>query len=185
MAPNPIWPGANVEPSSHKAEVLAVDWVLAILLFLHVGGAIVAFGPGYAFLILGPMAGAEPAHLNFALRAQYRIASRLIVPLALFQGVTGSLLIWKVGFELLGRGWLLLGIALYLVALAITFLILFPALRVLIPATSGPPPAPPAGGPPAGPPAHVVAARDRARLGGMANAALVLVIVFLMATKPF
>jgi hypothetical protein len=36
-----------------------VDWVLGILLFLHVGGAIVGFGPTYAFLILGPMTAAS------------------------------------------------------------------------------------------------------------------------------
>jgi uncharacterized membrane protein len=162
-----------------------VDWVLAILLFLHVAGAIVGFGPTYAFLFLGPMAGAEPPHLNFALRLQQRIATRLVVPLALFQGVTGLLLVWRIGFEILSRGWLLLAIALYLTALAISFGILLPALRTLIPATSGPPPAPVAGQPSAGPPPHIAAVRDRAKLGGMVNAILILVIVFLMVTRPF
>ena len=47
-----------------------MDRVLAILLFLHIGGAIVAFGPTFAFPILGPMAGKEPQHANFALRFQ-------------------------------------------------------------------------------------------------------------------
>ena len=161
-----------------------MDWIVAILLFLHVGGAVVGFGPTYAFLILGPMAGQEREHLNFALRLQQRVVTRLVVPLALFQGVTGLLLVWRVGFELLQRGWLLTAIVLYVVALAISFGILLPALRLLIPATSAPPP-PAGGGAPGGPPPHIVAARDRARLGGMINAALVLVIVFLMVTKPF
>ncbi|HLB44211.1 MAG TPA: DUF2269 family protein [Candidatus Limnocylindrales bacterium] len=163
-----------------------MDWVLGLLLFLHIGGAILAFGPTYAFLLLGPMAGAERQHLNFALRVQKQIASTFVVPFALFQGVTGLLLVWRLGFELLGRGWLLLGIALYLVALAIAFGILLPALGVLIPATSGPPPAPPAPGTaPVGPPPHIAAAARRARLGGMINSLLILVIVFLMVTKPF
>ena len=162
-----------------------MDWVLLILLFLHVAGAIVGFGPTYAFLILGPMAGAEPPHLNFGLRLQQRIATRLVVPLAVFQGVTGLLLVWRIGFEILSKGWLLLAIAFYLTALAISFGILLPALRTLIPATSAPPPAPTPGQPPAGPPPHIVAVRDRARLGGMINAILILAIVFLMVTKPF
>src|SRR3990172_8931924 len=125
-----------------------MDWLLAILLFLHVGGAVVGFGPGFAFLILGPMAGAEPQHLNFALRLQKKVASSLITPLALFQGVTGLLLVWRIGFDLLTRGWVVLGIALSLVVLAISFLALYPALRVLTPAPPGPPPAPPTGGAP-------------------------------------
>ena len=161
-----------------------MDWVFAILLFMHVAGAIVAFGPNFAFLFLGPMASGEPEHRNFALRFQHRVATRLILPLAVFQGVTGFLLVWRIGFELLTRGWLLLAIGLYLTALAISFGILLPALRVLIPATSGPPPTPPAGAP-AGPPPHIVATIRRARLGGMTNAVLILVIIFLMVTKPF
>lgn len=162
-----------------------MDWILALLLFLHVGGAILAFGPTYAFPLIASMAAAEPAHLNFALRAQHRIAHVLVTPLALFQGVTGLLLVWRVGFELLTRGWLLLSIALYLIALTISFTMLYPALRVLIPATSGPPPERPAGDAPAGPPPHVAAAIRKGRMGGKINSVLVLVIVFLMVTRPF
>src|SRR5687768_1168312 len=117
--------------------MLTTDPVLALLLFLHVGGAVVAFGPNFAFLFLGPMAATEPvSHRNFALRFQHRVATRLAIPLAVFQGVTGLLLVWRFGFELLQRGWLLLSIALYLIALAIAFLVLLPALRTLIPATA-------------------------------------------------
>lgn len=163
-----------------------MEWLFPIVLFVHVAGAILAFGPTYAFLLLGPMAGGEPQHLNFALRVQKKISSRLIAPLALLQGVSGLTLVALIGFDVLTRGWLLLSIALYVVVLAIGFLVLIPALGVLVPATSAPP-APPAegGAAPAGPPPHVAAARDRARLGGNINAVLVLVIVFLMVTKPF
>jgi hypothetical protein len=31
--------------------VLTADPVLALLLFLHIGGAVVAFGPNFAFLL--------------------------------------------------------------------------------------------------------------------------------------
>lgn len=162
-----------------------MDWVLAILLFLHIGGAILAFGPTYAFLLLGPMAAGEPAHRNFALRFQQRVATRLVVPLAVLQGITGLLLVWRIGFELFQKGWLIVAIVLYLIALGIAFGIMLPALRTLVPATASPPPAPPAGSAPAGPPPHIVATARRARLAGMVNAVLIIVIVFLMVTKPF
>ncbi|MEP7379185.1 MAG: DUF2269 family protein [Chloroflexota bacterium] len=157
-----------------------MDWVLLILLFLHVIGAIVAFGPTFAFPFIGSMAGKEPQHLNFALRLQHRIAHGLVTPLALIQGVTGLLLVWKDGFDVLWHVWLLAGIGLYLVALAVSFMVLYPSLRVLIPATSGPPPAPPAGGAPSGPPPLIMATAARAKLGGQVNSVLIVVIVFLM-----
>lgn len=163
-----------------------MDWLLLILLFLHVGGAILAFGPTFTFPILGPMAGREPQHVNFALRFQLRVATRLIVPLALFQGVTGLLLVWKISFDLLTRGWLLVGIALYLVALVVTIGIGLPTIRKLIELTSGPPPTPPPGAaPPSGPPPHVAALVKRGRQVGMIQAVLIILIVFLMVTKPF
>jgi uncharacterized membrane protein len=162
-----------------------MDWVLAILLFTHVAGAIVAFGPTFSFPFLGSMAGSEPQHRNFALRYQQRVATRLVVPLAVLQGVTGLLLVWRIGFDILSRGWLLVAIVLYLTALAISFGIMLPALRTLIPATSGPPPTPPAGSAPAGPPPHLAAIARRARMAGFVNMALILTIVFLMVTKPF
>jgi uncharacterized membrane protein len=163
-----------------------VDWVLAILLFLHVGGAVLAFGPTFTFPIIGGMGGREPQHVNFALRVQNRIATVLIVPLALFQGVTGLLLVLKTGFNLFAINWLLVGVALYVVALAIALGISLPAVRELIQLTSAPPPPPPPGTPaPTGPPPHIAALVKRARQAGMVNAVLILVIIFLMVTKPF
>ena len=38
------------------------------LLFLHVMGAILAFGPTFAYSIMGSMAGREPQHANFSAR---------------------------------------------------------------------------------------------------------------------
>ena len=157
-----------------------MDWVFGLLLLAHILGAILAFGPTFAFPFIGSLAGKEPQHLNFGLRLQHRIAHGLVTPLALVQGVTGLLLVWNRGFEMLTHLWLLAGIALYVVALGISFLILYPALGVLIPATAGPPPAPPAGGAPSGPPPHILATAARAKLGGQVNSVLIVVIVALM-----
>src|SRR5512134_797194 len=95
------------------AEGGSMDWLLAILVFLHVFGAIVAFGPTYAFILLGPMAGREPQHANFAVRFQYLIATRVIAPLALLQGVTGLLIVWRLNINLFATMWLMVAIVLY------------------------------------------------------------------------
>ena len=163
-----------------------MDWLIATLLFLHIGGAILAFGPTFVFPILGPMAGREPQHVNFALRFQHRVAMRLILPLALFQGVTGLLLIWRIGYNIFATGWLLAGISLYLVLLGMNIGIGLPTASRLITLTSGPPPAPPAGSPPpSGPPPEVAALVRRGRLLGLLSAVLIVMIVFLMVVKPF
>lgn len=163
-----------------------MDWVLMLLLFLHIGGSILAFGPTFTFPILGPMAGREPQHANFALRFQKKVATTLIIPLALFQGVTGLLLVWKFGINLLTTYWLLVAIALYLVALGVSIGIGLPTVNKLIEATSKPPPAPEPGAPPSsGPPPHVAALVKRGRQLGVIQAALIIAIVFLMVTKPF
>ena len=166
--------------------MLAADPFLALLLFLHIGGAIVAFGPTFTFPILGPIAGREPPHVNFALRFQKRVATTLVVPLALFQGVTGVALIWKSGWNVLAVNWLSVSIVLYLIALGVAIGIGLPTMNKLIDATSAPPPPPPAGSqPPSGPPPHIASLVARGRRAGLAQTALIVAIVFLMVTKPF
>ena len=170
--------------------------LLPWLLFLHIVGAIIAFGPGFALAIFGAAAGQEPQHANFTLRASSVIARRLIVPLAILQGITGLGLVLTEGTELLTRAWLLLAIVLYAIALFIAIGLNLPNLRRLIEMTTPPPggsppggpPAggPPAGGPPAGgPPPELVDRVAKSRQYGMAMSGLVVVIVFLMVVKPF
>ena len=56
-----------------------MDWkdLFPYLLFLHVLGAVVAFGPTFAFRFIGGMGGKEPQHSNFATRVSETIAMRL------------------------------------------------------------------------------------------------------------
>ena len=75
---------------------------LPFLLFLHVMGAILAFGPTFAYSIMGAMAGREPQHANFSARQVAAIGNKLVYPLAIFQGVTGVLLIIASGRDLVG-----------------------------------------------------------------------------------
>jgi uncharacterized membrane protein len=162
-----------------------MDWILAILVFLHVMGAIVAFGPTFAFPIIGAMGGREPQHVNFALRVSERIELRMVVPLAIVQGITGLLIVWRGNYDLT-KPWLALGIILYLVALSVAIFVATPNIKKLIELTSAPPPPPaPGAPPPSGPPPHVAALVKKQQQTGMILAVLLVAIVFLMAAKPF
>ena len=148
------------------------------LLFLHIFGAILAFGPGFAFAFFGAAAGREPQHANFTLRTTKFIADRMVTPLAILQGVTGVGLILAEGIDLLNAKWLLVGIVLYAAALYIALGLNLPNLRRLIELTSTPPG-------PGGPPPELPARAARSRQYGAAMGGLVAIIVFLMVVKPF
>jgi uncharacterized membrane protein len=154
-------------------------WI-AIFLFLHVFGAIVAFGPAFStFPIVGPMAGKEPQHANFAARLNERITQTRVVPLAIFQGITGLVLILLTGINPFSQLWLGLGIVLYLIAISYALAVQGPVGRRIAELTATPPP-PGA----SGPPPELMAAVKRAQQGGMFLGILVVVIVILMVTKP-
>jgi uncharacterized membrane protein len=148
------------------------------LLFLHVLGAILAFGPTFAYSIMGSMAGKEPQFANFSTRQTEAIGNRLVYPLAIFQGVTGVLLIWAASFDVLGTGWLAAGIVLYLITLTYALTIQRNAVHHLIELTS----TPPAPGSPPNP--EIPATVKRIQRGGIFLALMIVVIVFLMVVKP-
>jgi uncharacterized membrane protein len=153
-------------------------WV-AIFLFLHVMGAIIAFGPTYSFMIIGKMAGQEPQHANFAARVTEAITDQRVLPLAVFQGVTGIALILVTGINLFATKWLLLGIGLYVIALGYGLFVQRPVSLRIIELGSAPPP-PGA----SGPPPELMAAVQKAQRGGMILGLLIVAIVILMVTKP-
>lgn len=161
-----------------------MDWILAILVFLHVLGAVVAFGPTFAFPVIGAMGGKEPQHVNFALRVTERIEDRMVLPLAAIQGVTGLLIVWRGGYDVF-KLWLGLGIILYLIALSVAYFVARPNLTKLIEATKAPPPPPaPGSPPPSGPPPHIAALVKKQQRTGMVLAVLLVAIFFCMAAKP-
>ena len=154
-------------------------WI-AIFLFLHVMGAIIAFGPSFSYFpVVGPMVAKEPQHANFVARVGERITLRRIEPLAILQGITGLVLIYLTGFNPFSQLWLGLGIVLYLIALSYALLVQAPTGKKIVELTSTPPP-PGA----SGPPPELMAAIKRAQQGGMFLAIMIVVIVVLMVTKP-
>jgi uncharacterized membrane protein len=149
-------------------------------LYLHVLGAIIAFGPTFAFPIIGAMGGLEPMHANFATRVSLAISNRVVVPLAALQGITGVGLILTRGFDLFNTYWLLVGIVLYLIAYGTAFFVTKPTVQRIIAMTSAPPP-PGA----SGPPPELLENIKRVQRLGMFTSVLIVVIVFLMVVKPF
>ncbi|MEX0626194.1 MAG: DUF2269 family protein [Chloroflexota bacterium] len=155
-------------------------------LFLHVLGAIIAFGPSFSFSIIGAMGAADRTHGNFATRVSHAISTKRVVPVALTLPVTGIGLIWAAGIDPVSRDtrWLALGIVLYVVLLTFALTVQIPITQRIIDMTSGPPPETPAGSAPSGPPPALMAQVHKVQRGGLFLTAMVAVIVFLMVVKP-
>ncbi len=147
-------------------------------LFLHVLGAIAAFGFGFYAPIFGMASAKEPQHGNWFMRASKRLSNVILIPFAISMFVTGTLLVSATGgmrrFEEL---WLAVAVVLYVIALLIVFLLQRPALNKVIAMTSAPPG-------PGGPPAELAENIRRMQLYGTALLVLSIVIVALMVWKP-
>ncbi|HET9347396.1 MAG TPA: DUF2269 family protein [Candidatus Limnocylindrales bacterium] len=156
-------------------------WVIPWLLFLHVLGAIVAFGPSFAFPIIGAMGGAEPMHGNFATRVSHSISARIVYPIGITLPITGALLILASGRDLSVREnwWLGIAIVLYVIAYGYSFFYQRKTVENIIELTSAPPPPGATGPPPELPPLV-----KRVQRGGMVLTVLLLAIIFLMVVKP-
>ena len=150
-----------------------------VFLVLHVGGAIVAFGPTFAFPLIGSMGGKEPMHANFATRVSETISDRIVIPLGLFQAVTGAGLIITRGWDLFATRWLLLAIVLYVIAISTSIFYQRTNVHRIIAMTSAPPP-PGA----SGPPPELLALIKRVQQTGIVLTILLVSIIVLMVWKP-
>ena len=155
--------------------------MVQLFLFLHIGAAIIAFGPNFALPLMGGMSGKEPQHANFAARVGVLISNRRIVPFALSMAVTGPALIWLQGRDLTSSAnyWLDLAIVIYILAIGYALMVQGPAGRKLVELTSQPPP-PGA----TGPSPELMATVKRMREGGLILMGAVAVIAALMIFKP-
>src|SRR3982074_2072369 len=120
--------------------------VLAILLLIHVVGAIVGFGPTFTFAILGPMsAKAGPQGGLALLEAMHAIEHRLTVPVALvIQPLSGLALIFLAGYNVsfFSHYWLWIGILLYAAAFYLAILVQTPLLEKMVHIVKAGPPTP-------------------------------------------
>jgi hypothetical protein len=160
---------------------------LAVFLFLHVMGAIAVFGPSFTFPIIASQAAKSPQNGPFAARLSEVIESRVILPGAVVQGITGLILIGILGVNPLSDSayhWLIPGIALYLVAIGFAYFVQAKNVTKMVELTSHMPPGPPPAGVPAGPPPEIAATAKKLQQGGMFLTVLIVLIVVFMVTKP-
>ncbi len=181
-----------------------MDWLGTLFLYLHIGGAIVAFGPTIAFPFLAARAAKEPQHGNFVLRATEGITEKLVEPMSAFMFLMGVGLIITRGYNPLEQLWVGLAIVLFLITFAFANLVQLPTVRKMVAMTSQPPPvvtnAEQAGGEaamagpgtpgaagagPAGPPPEFLALGAKAARGGQFMTLMLFVILALMVVKPF
>ena len=157
-----------------------MNWFL-LWLFLHILAAVIAFGPIFVFPIIGTLVAQSPQNMRFAVELNHRIESRLVLPLALTMLVSGSGLIWTSGINFFQTAFLIVGVALYLLALAIAFAVLLPTTQRLLQISEHAPAPTPGGG---GPPPQVMALVRRNQMFGGFTTILFVVIIFLMIIEP-
>ena len=187
-----------------------VQQLTPLFLTIHILTAIGAFGPTFIFPLIARMAARDPQSGLFALRLTDRIEKRVVIPGALTMPISGGLLVWSEGINLPGTHWLLLAIALYIVAISYSIAIQMrtidrmieiagamaggrgvlvegPGAALARPVSDAAVVAAEAVERPryAGPGAEMAALAARARNGGILLTILVVLIVSLMAGKPF
>lgn len=154
-----------------------------VWLILHILSVIVAFGPTFAFPLLGKLAQKHPQHGLFAVEATHTIAMKMTLPLALVAvpGFGAALIISK-HYVLFESEWLLVAIALYVLFLLFAILVQIPNTTKVIDVLRSMPPGPPPEG--AQPPPALMAALKKVQMGGAFLTLLILVFVTLMVWRP-
>ncbi len=161
--------------------------MLPLFLFLHVVGAIIVFGPTFAFPMIASQAQKSPQNGPFAAVVIELIERRLVLPGAVVQGVTGVALILILGANPLDAAyrWLLIGIILYLIAISFAAFVQARNAEKLVHLTSGgPPPGPAPAGTPSGPPPEIAETAKKLQQGGMFLSVMIVLIVIMMVVKP-
>jgi uncharacterized membrane protein len=151
--------------------------LIAILLLIHVAGAIIGFGPSFTFALLGPMAAKAGPQGGLALmEAMDAIEHKLVLPVAIVvQPLSGLALIFLAGYNVnfFSHPWLWVSLILYAAAFYLAVFGQRTRLsRMIEIAKAGPPT-----------PEFVAIAKTVARTGPIVTLLLVAIIV-LMVTKP-
>ena len=144
---------------------------------IHVVFAVSFLGAGAAFSVIGPLAGQNPQHAPFALKARKEIYEKAIIP--------GMLVVWGTGFYQWSDGgfggddlWLIVSVVLYAAITLIGLFLLYPGIKsVLAELESKSEPGPPS--------AESQAKLKRLRVFGPFIGVSMMVITFLMVAQPF
>lgn len=152
-------------------------------LFLHVLGAIVAFGPALSFGLIGAEGGKDPRHAAFATHVVHMLSDRIVLPVAFSLAVTGVGLIFSGHVDLWHSEWLLIALGFYVAALVVSIFFQRPTTLKLIAAMEALPPGPPPEGA-SGPPPQLAPFIKKLQMGGGFLSLCVLVILLMMIWRP-
>jgi len=151
--------------------------LIAILLLIHAGGAIIGFGPTFTFGILGAMAGkAGPQGGLALLEGMLAIERKLVFPVAMgTQPLSGLILIFLAGYNVnfFGHYWLWIGITLFAIAFYLSIFGQTKRLKRMIELAKAGPPTP-----------EFIATAKKVGQTGPIIAVLLVAIIVLMVTKP-
>jgi uncharacterized membrane protein len=151
--------------------------LIAILLLIHVAGAIIGFGPVFTFAVLGPMsAKAGPQGGLALLEGMHAIEKKLTVPVAIFvQPLSGLALIFVAGYNnaFFSHTWLWVSLIAYAIAFYLAIFGQNKRLERLIELAKAGPPTP----------EFIATAKRLAQMGPVITVLLVVMIV-LMVIKP-
>jgi hypothetical protein len=159
--------------------------LLSIFLFLHVMGAIITFGPAFIGPLVARQVRRMPQGGHFAAVLGDALATRVVIPGAIVQGITGVALILLIGLNLTSPAWRWLDIAivLYLVAISFSIFVQRKSAARMVEITRGlAGPSPP--GSQGAPPPELLETAANLQRGSMLLWSLIVVIVFLMVVKP-
>lgn len=150
---------------------------ITLLLLLHIGGAIVGFGPIFSFAVMGPLSGrlGGPQALGI-MKAMVKIQRGIVIPMAILQGITGVWLVFAEGLNqnFWSQEWLWISILLYLIALVLAIFLMRPALvRMVGLAEEGKAPTP-----------EFAALVRRSQTLGPVMTLSIVTIIILMVVKP-
>jgi hypothetical protein len=158
-------------------------------LTVHILAVIVAFGPTFAFPMIGAMSAKHPESALILTEVTEVIEKRMTIPLAIVVPLAGTGLIYTGHVDLWHSEWLIAAIVIYAAAFFFAVLVQAPTGSKLIQTMKSMPP-PPAGGPPpgegapAGPPPAIAALVKRLQIGGMALSFAIVTVLILMVWKP-
>jgi hypothetical protein len=149
----------------------------------HIIAVIVAFGPTFAFPVIGAMAGRRVQHSAILSEVIDTIERRMTIPLAVVVPFLGLGLIYTGHFQLWKSEWLVISIVLYIIAFSFAIFVQNRNSAALVRALRDVPPGPPPPGA-TGPPPHIAALVNKTRLGGIFLTVLVVTITVLMVWRP-
>jgi uncharacterized membrane protein len=151
-------------------------------LILHIIAVVIAFGPTYAFPLIGKYAEGHPEAGPTVAHLMDLIEKRITIPVAIVVPLLGTALIFSGHFDLWKNEWLIISIVLYIVLFAFGVLVQGRNSTRLVRAIASMPAGPPPPGAP--PPAEILSLTRKLQMGGMFLSVLIIAILVLMVWRP-